>query len=136
VAARRRSRRRAGEQEKLTRARAPRGDGDAVSILGLAEEVAEACCRRRGQARAAPVRGGSGWRQFRRRGGRGWAGSAWWVRGGGEEAIGRGNLGRVARLGRIPARRSGGGSVSWGEGKRQSNRGEGARSSFVATHGL
>jgi hypothetical protein len=65
VAARRRSRRRAGEQEKLTRARAPGGDGDAVSILGSAEEVAEGCCQRRGQARAAPVRGGSGWRQFR-----------------------------------------------------------------------
>jgi hypothetical protein len=41
VAARRRSRQRAGEQEKLTRARAPGGDGDVVSILGSAEEVAE-----------------------------------------------------------------------------------------------
>jgi hypothetical protein len=136
VAARRRSRRRAGEQEKLTRARAPGGDGDAISIHGLAEEVAEGCCRRHGEARAAPVRGGSGWRQFRRRCGRGWTGSARGSRGGGEEAIGQGNFGGVARLRRIPARRSGGGSVSWGEGKRQSSRGEGAQSSFVATHGL
>jgi hypothetical protein len=82
------------------------------------------------------VRGGSGWRQFRRRGGRGWTGSARGVRERGEEAIGRGNLGAVAQLRRIPARRSGGGSVSWGEGKRQSSRGDGARSSFVSMHGL
>jgi hypothetical protein len=61
VAARRRSRRRAGEQEKLTRARASGGDGNEVSVLGSAEEVAEGCCRRRGHARAAPVRGGLGW---------------------------------------------------------------------------
>jgi hypothetical protein len=39
------------------------------------------------------------------------------LRGGGEEAIGRGNLGGVARLRRIPARRSGGDSVSCEEGK-------------------
>jgi hypothetical protein len=61
VAARRRSQRRAGEQEKLTRARASGGVGDAVSILGLAEEVAEGYWRRRGEAQVAPVRGGSGW---------------------------------------------------------------------------
>jgi hypothetical protein len=61
VVARRRSQRRVGEQEKLTRARALGGGGDSVSILGLAEEVAEGCCRRHGEARAAPVRGGSGW---------------------------------------------------------------------------
>jgi hypothetical protein len=41
VAARRRSWRRAGEQEKLTCARAPGGDGKAISILGSTEEVAE-----------------------------------------------------------------------------------------------
>jgi hypothetical protein len=46
VAARRRSWRRAGEQGKLTRARAPRGVGDVISVLGSAEEVAEGCCRR------------------------------------------------------------------------------------------
>jgi hypothetical protein len=46
VAARRRSRRRAGEQEKLTCAQAPGGVGDVISVLGLAEEVAEGCCRR------------------------------------------------------------------------------------------
>jgi hypothetical protein len=39
VAARHRSRRRAGEQGKLTCARASGGDGDAVSVLGSAEEV-------------------------------------------------------------------------------------------------
>jgi hypothetical protein len=63
------------------------------------------------------VRGGSGWSQFRRRGGRSWTGSARGVREGGEEVIGRGNLCGVARLRRIPARRSGGGSVLWGEGR-------------------
>jgi hypothetical protein len=93
MAARRHSRRRAGEQEKLTRAQASGGDGDEVSVLGSAEEVAEGCCQRRGHARAALVRGGSGWRQFRQRGGRSWTGSARGVRGGREEAIGRGNLG-------------------------------------------
>jgi hypothetical protein len=43
----------------------------------------------------------------------------------GEETIGQGNLGGVARLRRIPARRSGGGSVSWGErrGKAAGERG-------------
>jgi hypothetical protein len=45
VAARCCSRRRAGEQEKLMCARAPGGFGDAISILGSAEEVAEGCCR-------------------------------------------------------------------------------------------
>jgi hypothetical protein len=46
VAARRRSRRRAGEQGKLTRAQALGGVGDVISVLGSAEEVAEGCCRR------------------------------------------------------------------------------------------
>jgi hypothetical protein len=41
---------------------------------------------------AAPMRGGSGWRQCRRRGGRGWTGSGQGARGGGKEAVGRGNL--------------------------------------------
>jgi hypothetical protein len=41
VAARRCSQGRAGEQKKLTLARAPGGDRDTVSILGSAEEVAE-----------------------------------------------------------------------------------------------
>jgi hypothetical protein len=40
VAARRRSRRKAGEQEGLTRARAPGGKGVSISILGSDEEVA------------------------------------------------------------------------------------------------
>jgi hypothetical protein len=61
VVARRRSQRKADEHDDLTHARAPAGVGDAISVLGSAEEVAEGCCRRRGQARAAPVRGGSGW---------------------------------------------------------------------------
>jgi hypothetical protein len=46
AAARRRSQRKVGERDDLTRARASGGDGDAISILGLAEEVAEGCCRR------------------------------------------------------------------------------------------
>jgi hypothetical protein len=41
VTARRRSWRRTGEQGRLTRARAPGGDGDAVPILGSGEEVAK-----------------------------------------------------------------------------------------------
>jgi hypothetical protein len=45
VTARRRSRRRAGEQGDRTRARAPGEIGDAIPVLGLAEEVAEGCCR-------------------------------------------------------------------------------------------
>jgi hypothetical protein len=61
VAARRRSQRKAGERDNLTRAGASVGKGEAISILGLVEEVAEGWCRRRGEARAAPVRGGSGW---------------------------------------------------------------------------
>jgi hypothetical protein len=61
VAAHRRSQRKAGERDDLTRARASVDEGDAISILGSVEEVAEGCCRRRGQARAAPVKGGSGW---------------------------------------------------------------------------
>jgi hypothetical protein len=82
------------------------------------------------------MRGGSGWRQFRRRRGQGWTGSARGVRGGGEEAIGRGNLGGVARLRRIPARRSGGGSVSREERKGKAAGERGVRSGFVAAHGL
>jgi hypothetical protein len=46
VAARRRSQRKAGERDDLTHARALGGDGDAISILRLAEEVVEGCCRR------------------------------------------------------------------------------------------
>jgi hypothetical protein len=46
VAVRRRSQRRAGEQGDRTRARAPGEVGDAIPVLGLAEEVAEGCCRR------------------------------------------------------------------------------------------
>jgi hypothetical protein len=84
----------------------------------------------------APVRVGSGWRQFRRRGGQSWTGSAQGVRGGGEEAIGRGNLGGVVRLRRIPMRTSGGGSVSWGEGKGKAAGERGARLGFVTAHGL
>jgi hypothetical protein len=42
------------------RARAPGGDGDAISILGSAKEVAEGCCRRCDEARAAPVRAARG----------------------------------------------------------------------------
>jgi hypothetical protein len=66
--------------------------------------------------------GGSGERRFKVEAipAKGWPGLdriSSGVRGGGEEAIGRGNLGGVARLRRIPARRSGGGSVSWGEGE-------------------
>jgi hypothetical protein len=45
VAARHRSRRRAGEHGDLKRARAPRGDGDAIPVLELAEEAVEAGCR-------------------------------------------------------------------------------------------
>jgi hypothetical protein len=41
VAARRCSWRKAGEQEEVTHARAPGGDGDAVPILGSGEEMAE-----------------------------------------------------------------------------------------------
>jgi hypothetical protein len=46
VAAHRYSQQRAGEPGDLARARAPGGDGDAVSILRLAKEVAVGCCRR------------------------------------------------------------------------------------------
>jgi hypothetical protein len=46
VAARRRSRRRAGERGDRTCARAPGEVGDAIPVLGLAEEVAEGCCQR------------------------------------------------------------------------------------------
>jgi hypothetical protein len=46
VAARRCSRRRVGEHRDLKRARAPGGDGDAIPVLELAEEVVEAGCRR------------------------------------------------------------------------------------------
>jgi hypothetical protein len=63
------------------------------------------------------VRGGSGWEQFRRRKAGGWIGSGQRAREEGGEAVGRGNLGGVARLRRNPARRSGGGSVSRGERK-------------------
>jgi hypothetical protein len=62
----------------------------------------EGCCRRRGRAWAAPMRGGSGWAQFRRRGDQGWIGSGRVARGGGGEAVGRGNLGGVERSWRIP----------------------------------
>jgi hypothetical protein len=61
VEARRRSQQKAGEHDNLTRAGAPVGKGEAISILGSVEEVAEGCFRRRGEARVAPVRGGSGW---------------------------------------------------------------------------
>jgi hypothetical protein len=46
VAARRRSQRKTGERDDLTRARVSGGDGDAISILRLAEKVAKGCCRR------------------------------------------------------------------------------------------
>jgi hypothetical protein len=46
LAARRRSRRRAGERGDLKHALAPGGDGDAIPVLELAEEVVEAGCRR------------------------------------------------------------------------------------------
>jgi hypothetical protein len=72
------------------------------------------------------VRGGSGWRQFRRRRGQSWTGSARGVRGGGEEAIGRENPSEEER------RRVG---VAWRK-KRQSSRGEGGSIGFVAAHGL
>jgi hypothetical protein len=52
-----RSRRGAGEQGEVTHARAPGGNRDAVSSLGSAKEVVEGCRRRRGEVRAAPVRG-------------------------------------------------------------------------------
>jgi hypothetical protein len=73
------------------------------------------------------VRGGSRWKQFQRRKAGGWIGSGRGARGEGGEAVGRGNLGRVARLRRIPARRSGGGSVSRGgrRGKAAGERGSG-----------
>jgi hypothetical protein len=45
VAAHHRSRRRTGEHGDLKRARAPGGVGDVIPVLGLAEEVAEGCCR-------------------------------------------------------------------------------------------
>jgi hypothetical protein len=86
VAARRRSRRRAGEQEGLARARAPGGKGELISILGLVEEMAEGGCRRRGKVRAAPVRGGSEWGDSGEGDSQSWTGSSWGARGGGEEA--------------------------------------------------
>jgi hypothetical protein len=46
VSGHRRSRRRAGEHGQPRYARAPGGDKDAISVLSLAEEVAEGCCRR------------------------------------------------------------------------------------------
>jgi hypothetical protein len=88
VAARRRSQREAGERDHLTRAGASLGKGESISILGSVKEIAEGGCRRRGEVRAAPVRGGSEWGRFRRGGGRGWTGSSWGTRGGGEEALG------------------------------------------------
>jgi hypothetical protein len=88
VAARRRSQRRAGEQVGLTCARAPGGKGESISILGLVEEIVEGGCRRRGEVRAAPVRGGSEWGDSGEGGGLGWTGSSLGARGGGEEALG------------------------------------------------
>jgi hypothetical protein len=61
MAARRRSQWEAGERDHLTCVGASVGKGEAISILGSVEEVAEGCGRRRGEARAAPVRGGSEW---------------------------------------------------------------------------
>jgi hypothetical protein len=60
VAARRRSRRRAGEHGDLKRTRAPGGDKDVISILRLAEEVTEGCC----QGEVAFGRGASGERRL------------------------------------------------------------------------
>jgi hypothetical protein len=54
------------------------------------------------------VRGGSGWRQFQRRGGRGWTGSGRRASGGGGEAIGQGDLVGVEGLRWMPARNAGG----------------------------
>jgi hypothetical protein len=82
------------------------------------------------------VRGGSWWEQFRRRKVGGWTGSGRGAREEGGEAVGCGDLGgggvgeensgeeKQRRLG--VARRK----------KRQSSRGEGVRSGFVAAHGL
>jgi hypothetical protein len=60
------------------------------------------------------VRGGLGWEQFWRRKAGGWTGSGWGAREEGGEAVDRGDSGGMARVRRIPARRSGGGSVSPG----------------------
>jgi hypothetical protein len=88
MAARRRSQRMAGEHDYLTHVGASVGEGGSISILGLVEELAEGGCRRRGEARTAPVRGGSEWGDSGEAGGRGWTGSSWGTRGGGEEALG------------------------------------------------
>jgi hypothetical protein len=104
VAARRGSQRKAGEHDHLTCVGASVGEGETISILGSVEELAEGGCRRRGEARTAPVRGGSEWGDSGEGDGRSWTGSSWGTRGGGEEALGQRNLGGVVLLGRIPAR--------------------------------
>jgi hypothetical protein len=62
--------------------------------------------RRCGRPRAAPVRGGTGLGQFRRRRAGSWIGSSRGASGGGGEAVGSWDLGRVERSRRIPARRT------------------------------
>jgi hypothetical protein len=84
-------------------------------------------CRWRGRARAE---------QFWQREAGGWIGSGRGARGEGGEAVGRGNLGGVARLRRIPARRSGGSSVSRGGRRGKAAGKRGVRSGFVAAHSL
>jgi hypothetical protein len=79
------------------------------------------------------VRGGSGWRQFRRKGGRGWTGSGRRASGGGGEAVGRGNLDGVEGSRRNPARKHRRTSVVQGKGKGKQARAVGFGSIYRAS---
>jgi hypothetical protein len=61
----------------------------------------DADCQRRGQSRAAPVRGGSGCGKSGEGDGRGWTGLGCGARGGGGEALGQRNRSGVVWVGRI-----------------------------------
>jgi hypothetical protein len=76
-----------------------------------------------------------GWGKSDEGDGRGWTGSSWGAREGGEEALGQRNQSGVLRLGRIPGKIGGGGSVSWGGGSGKATGEKGARSTFIAPHG-
>jgi hypothetical protein len=82
------------------------------------------------------VRGGTGWKRFRRKKAESWTGSGRGASGGGEEAVGSWDLGGVKRLLRIPARKCRGGSVSRG-GRRGKAAGEkGCGSGFIGEHSI
>jgi hypothetical protein len=82
------------------------------------------------------VRGGTGWKRFRRRRAGSWIGSGQGASGGGEEAVGSWDLGGVKRSRRIPARKCGGGSVSSG-GRRGKAAGEkGCGSGFIGERSI